>query len=109
MKTVTAAEFNRYPSRVKQQALTEPVLVTDHGKPSVVVASYAEWDELQQKPERELNGWEALRPDEPFDDDFDLMDFIPDRRSQPVRYWDFDLEDYAYLQPTPSPDPEVTP
>jgi prevent-host-death family protein len=72
MKTVTAAEFNRYPSRVKQQALTEPVLVTDHGKPSVVVASYAEWDELQQKPERELNGWEALRGDFQGVDDWEI-------------------------------------
>ncbi|MDR1807229.1 MAG: type II toxin-antitoxin system Phd/YefM family antitoxin [Propionibacteriaceae bacterium] len=109
MLTVTGAEFNRYPSRVKEQALAEPVIVTDRGKPSLVVVAHSEWDRLRHEPADEPNGWEALRPDEPLDVDFDLTDFIPSRRSEPARYWDFDLNDYGYLQPAPPPDPEVTP
>jgi prevent-host-death family protein len=38
--TVTAAEFNRWPSRVRRQAAKEPVVVTDHGRPTVVVLPY---------------------------------------------------------------------
>jgi prevent-host-death family protein len=48
--TVTGAEFNRSPSDVKRRAASEAVLVTEHGRPSVVVMSHAEYARLTAPP-----------------------------------------------------------
>jgi len=103
MMTVTGAEFNRYPSRVKRDALREPVVVTDRDRPSVVVLAFAEYERLSvaQPADSGMNAWEALRPDEPFGDDFDLMAFVPDRKADRDRVWDFELGDYVYPQAGP--------
>jgi len=44
--TVTAAEFNQRPSQVKRAAEDEPVVITDHGRPSFVLLTYAEYQRL---------------------------------------------------------------
>ena len=37
MTTVTAAEFNQRPSQVKRAAEKEPVVITEHSRPSFVL------------------------------------------------------------------------
>ena len=64
MTSVTAAEFNRSPSRVKNAASTEPVIITEHNKPSFVLLSYAEYKRLKATPE-DLAEW--LEMDEDID------------------------------------------
>lgn len=64
MATVTAAEFNRSPSRVKNAASSEPVIITEHNKPSFVLLSYDEYRRLTATPEN-LADW--LEMDEDID------------------------------------------
>lgn len=56
MTRVTAAEFNRSPSRVKRDALEQPIIVTERDRPTVVVLSYAEYQKLQGAP-KNLGTW----------------------------------------------------
>jgi len=44
--TVTAAEFNQRPSQVKRAAEEEPVVITEHSRPSFVLLTYAEYQRL---------------------------------------------------------------
>ncbi len=46
MVTVTAAEFNQRPSQVKRAAEAEPVVITEHSRPSFVLLTYAEYQRL---------------------------------------------------------------
>jgi prevent-host-death family protein len=48
--TVTAAEFNQRPSQVKRAAEEEPVVITEHGRPSFVLLTYAEYQRLLRTP-----------------------------------------------------------
>ncbi|MDR3201730.1 MAG: type II toxin-antitoxin system prevent-host-death family antitoxin [Bifidobacteriaceae bacterium] len=57
---MTAAEFGREPSRVRRAAANEPALVAEHGRPSVVVMSYAVY--AGRQPDRPLGDW--LRMDD---------------------------------------------
>lgn len=50
MATVTAAEFNQRPSQVKRAAEDEPVVITEHGRPSFVLLTYAEYQRLLRTP-----------------------------------------------------------
>ena len=50
MTTVTAAEFNQRPSQVKRAAEEEPVVITEHGRPSFVLLTYAEYQRLLRTP-----------------------------------------------------------
>lgn len=56
MTTVTAAEFNQRPSQVKRAAEIEPVVITEHGRPSFVLLTYAEYQRLLRTP-TDLAGW----------------------------------------------------
>jgi prevent-host-death family protein len=64
METVTTAEFNRNPSKVSRMVRKHPVLVTYHGRPSMVVMDYDEYV-LLTTPARQrdlgISAWEALR------------------------------------------------
>ena len=64
MSTVSAAEFNRSPSKVKREAREHPVIVTERDRPSIVVLSYETYRKLQGAPEN-LAEW--LRADDEFD------------------------------------------
>ena len=44
MATVTSAEAQKNFGRYREQALEEPVIVTQYGKPSVVMVSAAEYE-----------------------------------------------------------------
>ena len=46
MATVTAAGFNQRPSQVKLAAEDEPVVITEHSRPSFVLLTYAEYQRL---------------------------------------------------------------
>lgn len=50
MTAVTAAEFNQRPSQVKRAAEQEPVVITEHGRPSFVLLTYAEYQRLLRVP-----------------------------------------------------------
>ena len=64
MGTVTAAEFNRYPSQVKRAAAEEPVVITEHERPSFVLLTFAEYQRLTGAP-GDLAEW--LEMDEDID------------------------------------------
>ena len=56
MATVTAAEFNQRPSQVKRAAEEEPVVITEHSRPSFVLLTYAEYQRLLRTP-ADLSEW----------------------------------------------------
>ena len=47
--TVSSRELNQALSRVKKSSLTDPVIITDRGRPSHVMMSYAEYQRLTGK------------------------------------------------------------
>ena len=51
MKIVTAREFNQDIGRAKRLALTEPVFVTDRGRPTHVLLSMAAYRQLSGESE----------------------------------------------------------
>jgi len=52
MVVITGAEFNRAPSAVKRRVLEtdEPVIVTEHARPAMVVMRYADYSALAGHP-----------------------------------------------------------
>lgn len=67
--TVTAQEFNRAPSKVKSQAKSGPVFITEHGTRSFVLLSIEDYEDLRP-PDYGLGT--ALRMD---DDSLDDIEF----------------------------------
>ncbi|MDT0202207.1 type II toxin-antitoxin system Phd/YefM family antitoxin [Nocardioides sp. AE5] len=64
--TVTAAEFNQRPSRVKRAAAEHPVIITEHNRPSFVLMTYVEFERLQGAPDN-LASWLEMEDDVDFD------------------------------------------
>jgi prevent-host-death family protein len=60
MKTVTAQEFNRDASRIKREASAEPVVITDHGRPSHVLLAIDEYERLTGGGVHDLADWLAM-------------------------------------------------
>ena len=54
MGVVTCAEAQKNFGRYREQALAEPVVVTQYGKPSVVIISAAEYERLKELDRRAL-------------------------------------------------------
>ena len=52
MATVTSAEAQKNFGRYREQALAEPVVVTQYGKPSVVIISAVEYERLKELDRR---------------------------------------------------------
>ena len=52
MTTITSAEAQKNFGRYREQALEEPVVVTQYGKPSVVIISAAEYERLRELDRR---------------------------------------------------------
>ena len=48
--TVTAAEFNQRPARSSERPRNEPVVITEHSRPSFVLLTYAEYQRLLRTP-----------------------------------------------------------
>ncbi|MBA2463704.1 MAG: type II toxin-antitoxin system prevent-host-death family antitoxin [Nocardioidaceae bacterium] len=66
MPTVTGAEFNQRPSQVKRAAETEPVVITEHNRPSFVLMTYAEYQRLHNAPTN-LAEWLEMETDVDFE------------------------------------------
>jgi prevent-host-death family protein len=52
MAVVTSAEAQKNFGRYREQALEEPVVVTQYGKPSVVIISAVEYERLKELERR---------------------------------------------------------
>ncbi len=52
MPIVTSAEVQENFARYREQALADPVVVTQYGKPSVVIISAAEYERLKELDRR---------------------------------------------------------
>ena len=52
MAIVTSAEVQKNFGRYREQALAEPVVITQYGKPSVVILSAAEYERLKELDRR---------------------------------------------------------
>lgn len=52
MSVVTSAEAQKNFGHYREQALAEPVVVTQYGKPSVVIISAAEYERLKEVDRR---------------------------------------------------------
>jgi prevent-host-death family protein len=50
MKTMTSREANQDFSRAKREAKSEPVIITERGRPANVLMSYDEYRRLTEKP-----------------------------------------------------------
>jgi prevent-host-death family protein len=67
MTIVTSAEAQKNFGRYREQALAEPVVVTQYGKPSVVIISAAEYARLKELDRR------VMRLDEMSDGEIEEM------------------------------------
>ena len=52
MTLVTSAELQKNFGRYREQALAEPIVVTQYGKPSVVMIAAAEYERLKELDRR---------------------------------------------------------
>ena len=76
MATVTAAEFNQRPSQVKRAAEDEPVVITEHSRPSFVLLTYAEYQRLLRTP-TDLADWLEMGEEIEFEIDPVGLDIRP--------------------------------
>ncbi len=67
MAVITSAEAQKNFGRYREQALGEPVVVTQYGKPSVVIVSAAEYQRLKELDRR------VMRLDEMSDAEIEEM------------------------------------
>jgi prevent-host-death family protein len=67
MPIVTSAEPQKNFGRYREQALAEPVIVTQYGKPSVVMTSAAEYERLKGLDRR------VMRLDDMSDEEIEEM------------------------------------
>ena len=67
MSTVSSAEVQKNFGRFKEAARTEPVVVTQYGKPAVVILNASEYDRLKELDRR------VLRLDDMSDAEIDEM------------------------------------
>jgi prevent-host-death family protein len=65
--TITSAEAQKNFGRYREQALREPVIVTQYGEPSVVIISAAEYERLKELDRR------IMRLDEMSDSELEEM------------------------------------
>lgn len=66
MATITSRDFNQDVSAAKRSAATEPVIITDRGRPSHVLLSIEEYRRLVAD-QRSIVDWLSV------DDDIDLV------------------------------------
>lgn len=89
--TMSAREFNQHTSQAKKAAERGPVMITERGRPAYVLLADAEYRRLVGKKPF-ISAAEALADPNAKDDDLDLMDFIPKREIEPMRF-SFDEDD----------------
>lgn len=79
--TITSRDFNRDVSAAKRAAEHGPVTITDHGRPSHVLLTAAEFDRLSGR--QELMGDRLWRNQDP-----SMGPDLPERRVEPERELD---------------------
>jgi prevent-host-death family protein len=57
-RTVTSADFQKSFGRYREQALREPVVITNHGRESLVLLAAEEYHRLKRLDRRSLFAWE---------------------------------------------------
>jgi prevent-host-death family protein len=82
--TMTSREFNQDTGKAKKAATRGPVIITDRGKPAHVLLTVEEYESLKGK--KQISLAEALADPGGDQVDYDLMDFIPERKMEPVRF-----------------------
>jgi prevent-host-death family protein len=63
MNIVSSADFHRNAGRYEEQAMTEPVIVTQNGEERLVVLSVVEYRRLKQRDRQALAVWELSDED----------------------------------------------
>jgi prevent-host-death family protein len=61
--SVTSAQFQKAFGLYREEALREPVVITNHGRESLVLLSAREYRRLKDQDRRAIHPWE-LGPDE---------------------------------------------
>lgn len=85
MQTVSAADIQKNFGQFREIALSEGVVVTAHGKPSVAIISFAEYQRLKELDRR------VLRLDDMTD--AQLQEMVDAKIPEPLRYNLSDLPD----------------
>ncbi len=84
--TMTSREFNQRTGEAKAAADQGPVIITDRGRPAYVLLSNAEFERLGGKRPF-VSAADALAdPNYDPSTDIDIMDFIPPREVEPLRF-----------------------
>jgi prevent-host-death family protein len=85
MRAVSAADIQKNFGQYREVALAEGVMVTAHGKPSVAIISYAEYERLKELDRR------ILRLDDMTDDQ--IQEMIDSEIPEDFRYNLADIKD----------------
>lgn len=92
MKTMTSREFNQRTHEAQKAAREAPLLITQRGKPDLVIMSYQEYEKYEKKPEKPelsfLESWMELAKEQPDVSDIELE--IPARRPYQRKPVEFD-------------------
>lgn len=84
---MTSREFNQHTGRAMREADNAPLTITNRGKPTLVLLSYAEYQKLAGRPR---NALEALTPSPELSAELEKIDFeIPPRSKVQRRAVDF--------------------
>jgi prevent-host-death family protein len=84
MLTVTSTEFQQNTGRYQDEALTQPVVITHHGRDRLVMLSAEEYRRLKQRDREVLTAAEV--------NDEDLAALEQARAPEPSRAFDGELE-----------------
>ena len=63
MQTTTSKEFNRQASALRRSASSEPLLITERGRPTHVLMSYAAYRALQSPAQSVVDALAMPEPD----------------------------------------------
>jgi prevent-host-death family protein len=88
--TMTSREFNQDTGKAKKAATQGPVIITDRGRPAHVLLTVDDYESLKGK--KEISLADALADANAEVVDYDLMDFIPERKIEPMHF-SFDEEE----------------
>lgn len=85
--TMTSREFNQHTGRAKAAADRGPVIITDRGKPAYVLSTYQDYRDAHPAPRPvALSALEALADPNYRPGDVDIMEYIPKREVEPLRF-----------------------
>ncbi len=84
---MTSREFNQHTGHAKAAADHGPVIITDRGRPAYVLSTYKDYQPAHAGPKPLApSALEALADPNYSPDDVDIMDYIPRREVEPLRF-----------------------